>query len=312
MKRIVIMLLTAVCIMISTGCGREEAGEKNGYLVYYVSGSERKVEQRRQEVQGSSYEERLDELLAYLAAPGGSEYKAPLSYGFRINGISLDSGRMILDMSAEYKNLPVITEVLVRAAIVRTLTQLPEVNYIGFTVDGGQLYDAGGVRVGWMSSTQFIDNDGNDINTYELVRVKLYFANVEGSGLIAGYREKRYSSKTPMERFVVEELIAGPSGKIEGLYPTINPETRVISVLTKDGICYVNLDQSFLTVVNNVPTELAVYSIVNSLVELSGINKVQISVNGKVPAAFSNAVYERNLDIVTTPEQPGDNILNKK
>ena len=96
---------------------------------------------------------------------------------------------------------------------------------------------------------------------------------------------------------------AGPSGQIEGLYPVINPETKIINILTKDGICYVNLDSSFLTVVNNVSTEVAVYSIVNSLVELDNINKVQILVNGEVPSTFSNSTFERNLDYVTTLEQ---------
>ena len=50
-------------------------------------------------------------------------------------------------------------------------------------------------------------------------------------------------------------------------------------------------------------TEVAVYSIVNSLVELDNINKVQILVNGEVPSTFSNSTFERNLDYVTTLEQ---------
>ena len=137
----------------------------------------------------------------------------------------------------------------------------------------------------------------------ELVKVKLYFANAAGDKLIASYREKHYSTNTPLERFVVEELIAGPSGQIEGLYPVINPETKIVNILTKDGICYVNLDSNFLTVINNVSTEVAVYSIVNSLVELDNINKVQILVNGEVPPTFSNSTFERNLDYVTTLEQ---------
>ena len=83
----------------------------------------------------------------------------------------------------------------------------------------------------------------------------------------------------------------------------INPEIKIFNILTKDGICYVNLDSSFLTVVNNVSTEVAVYSIVNSLVELDNINKVQILVNGEVPSTFSNSTFERNLDYVTTLEQ---------
>jgi len=135
------------------------------------------------------------------------------------------------------------------------------------------------------------------------VKVKLYFANAAGDKLIASYREKHYSTNTPLERFVVEELIAGPSGQIEGLYPVINPETKIVNILTKDGICYVNLDSNFLTVINNVSTEVAVYSIVNSLVEFDNINKVQILVNGEVPPTFSNSTFERNLDYVTTLEQ---------
>ena len=154
-----------------------------------------------------------------------------------------------------------------------------------------------------MSADQFIDNDGNEINTYELAKIKLYFADESGTSLIAANREKHYSTNTPMERFVVEELIAGPTGQVEGLYPSINPSTKIVNVMTKDGICYVNLDESFLTVVNNVSTDLSIYAIVNSLVELSNINRVQILINGEVPDSFSAASYERNLDIVTVLER---------
>ena len=43
-----------------------------------------------------------------------------------------------------------------------------------------RLYDNAGELVGWMNAEQFINNDGNEINTYELVKVKLYFANADG------------------------------------------------------------------------------------------------------------------------------------
>ena len=100
----------------------------------------------------------------------------------------------------------------------------------------------------------------------------------------------------------MEELISGPSGQVPGIYPTVNNNTKILSVTTKDGICYVNMDSNFLMVVNNVSTELAIYSIVNSLAELTNVNKVQILINGEVPVSFSKAVYERNLDCVTTLE----------
>ncbi len=297
-------MLCLLCLMVLGACGQEDGDNANIYPVYYVNNSETKVEMHEYEMQSDSEEEQLQELLDCLSTvPDKLEYKPPFSMGFELLGVSVDDGKILLDVDANYKVMPATTEVLVRAAIVRTLTQLPNISYVGITVEGNQLYDNVGELVGWMSGDQFIDNDGSEINTYELVRVKLYFANETGDKLIAAYREKHYSTNTPLERFVVEELIAGPSGQVEGLYPSINPETKIINVMTRDGICYVNLDSSFLTVVNNVSTEVAVYSIVNSLVELSNVNKVQVLINGEIPSSFSTTTFERNLDYVTNLEQ---------
>ena len=268
-----------------------------------MSNSETKVEMHAHEMEALTAEDELQELMECLStSPEKLEYKAPLDMGFRVLGTKLEEGNLAIDVDAAYHELPVMTEVLVRAAVVRTLTQLENVNLVMITVEGNQLSDRNGNVISWMNADQFIDNDGNEINTYELARVKLYFAGESGTDLIAAYREKHYSTNTPMERFVVEELIAGPSGQIEGLYPSINPNTKIVNVMTKDGVCYVNLDENFLNVVNNVSTDVSVYSIVNSLAELSNINKVQILINGEVPSALSSAAYERNLDIVTTLE----------
>lgn len=304
MKKIGNMLLCALCALILCCCGQAEDNEGAVYPVYYVSNSETKVEMHSYVMQTDTEGEQLAELLECLATvPDKLEYKAPLSMGFQLLDVTLKDGLLQLDVDAAYGNLSPTTEVLVRAALVRTLTQLPNVNYVGITVEGTQLYDSVGKLVGWMNAERFINNDGNEINTYELTRVKLYFANEEGNKLIAAYREKHYSTNTPIERFVVEELIAGPSGQVQGLYPCINPQTKVINVMTKDGICYVNLDSGFLTVQNNVSTEVAVYSVVNSLVELSNVNKVQILINGEIPSNFNVSTFERNLDYVTTLDE---------
>ena len=306
MKRVKKYVLTGMLLMllaVLTGCGTREPETGKKISVYYVNTAETKVEVHDQYLNTKTPEEQLEETMTFLSTtPEKLEYKAPFDMGFQVLDY-VEDGKLVINVDKAYSELSVTTEVLVRAAVVRTLTQLSNVKYVTITVEGSQLYDNAGELVGWMNAEQFINNDGNEINTYELVKVKLYFANADGDKLIAAYREKHYSTNTPLERFVVEELIAGPSGQIEGLYPVINPETKIINILTKDGICYVNLDSSFLTVVNNVSTEVAVYSIVNSLVELDNINKVQILVNGEVPSTFSNSTFERNLDYVTTLEQ---------
>lgn len=300
MRKKLLLFCTLLCLLIA-GCSKEKPDAAAGTSVYYLSSTETKVEAHEVELAGTEAEEQLEELLRWLSTnPEKLEYKAPLSYGFSVLDKSCSDGKVLLNMSAEYLSLPPLKEVLIRAAIVRTLCQLDAVSYVSITVEGEQIFDGMGEPIGLMSADQFIDNDGNAINSYVQVRLKLYFADATGENLISGFRDKYYLSNTSVERLVVEELIAGPSGKVDYLFPTINPSTKIINVMTKDGVCYVNLSEEFLTVVGNVPTKVSIFSIVNSLVELNAVNKVQILINGEVPASFSNPVYERNLDIVTT------------
>ena len=135
------------------------------------------------------------------------------------------------------------------------------------------------------------------------------FTNESGERLI-GVQTKPvvYSSNISMEKLVVERLIAGPDAENEELYPVINPATKVLGVTVKDGTCYVNLDNGFLTQTYNVSAEVQIYSIVNSLVELPNVNKVQIEVNGNTNMIFREKislpnVFDRNLDLVYETEE---------
>ena len=77
----------------------------------------------------------------------------------------------------------------------------------------------------------------------------------------------------------------------------------MIGVTVRDGICYVNFDEAFLTQVYNVTPDVVIYSITNSLVELTSVNRVQISIDGQTDLIFRETfnlanVYERNLDLI--------------
>ena len=107
----------------------------------------------------------------------------------------------------------------------------------------------------------------------------------------------------------MEQLVGGVTeDEAEtGAYPIINGDTRVLSVTEKDGICYVNLDNGFLAQTLNVSPDVAIYSIVNSLVELPSVTKVQFSVNGETSILFRdvyplNVLYERNLELILPEE----------
>ena len=72
----------------------------------------------------------------------------------------------------------------------------------------------------------------------------------------------------------------------------------------KAFLCYIDLNKDFITSVDNIDKEVTLYSVVNSLVELHDINKVQFSIDGETMKFFGNSdirfdtPLERNLEII--------------
>lgn len=307
MKKVKDSFFGVILFGILLFCSACTAGETDqpgtAYNIYHVNNEETKIVEREYRSETVDSALLLEELVGQLAASSERmEYESPLQEEFSLLGHTLDNGLLTLDFDERYKNLRGIREVLVRASIVRTLTQLPDVERVAFTVKGEQLVDGVGAAVGVMTADTFIENAGNEINAYEKVDLKLYFANESGDLLVVENRRNVvYNSNISLEKLVLEKLVEGPL--TEGAYPTINPTTKVLSVTVKDGICYVNLSGDFLNQPYSVTSSVTIYSITNSLIELSNVNKVQISIDGENNISYrenfnlSNAL-ERNLDIL--------------
>ena len=74
------------------------------------------------------------------------------------------------------------------------------------------------------------------------------------------------------------------------LQPTLSPNTKILGVSIAEGICYVNLDKSFLSDTMNVQEKLPIYSIVNSLTDACNLRGVQISVEGETKVTFRESM----------------------
>lgn len=295
-------LLLALILLPSCKKKQEEQTGRV-YYIYCVNNEETGIVSHEYQTETMERNVLLEELLQQLSlASDKLQYKAPLAGSFSLLGYSITEEQLVLNFSEEYRKQPATTEVLVRAAIVRTLSQIDGVAHISFQVKEEPLTDLFGNVVGVMNADTFIDNDGNEINTYEKVKLTLYFANESGDKLRKVSRNVVFNSNISMERLVVEQLLAGPA-KGENGYPTINPATKIQSVTVKDGTCYVNLDGSFLTQPYKVTSDVTVYSITNSLAELSNVNKVQITIDSTTDKELKDnvplsTVFERNLEIV--------------
>lgn len=305
LKTIKRLFFPALLVTVLTGCGQQaENTAGKAYNIYYVDNEETKIFAEVYQTETTDVQKLLEELLEKLSTkPDRIQYKAPLAENFELLDYTWDGGQLTVNFDEHYKEMDTIKEVLVRAAIVRTLSQIENVNYISFTIQNEPLRDNTGVAVGTMSADTFIDNAGNEINTYEKVNLRLYFANENGDMLIEeNQRNVVYNSNVSLEKLVVEKLIEGPA--TSGHYPTINPAVQINSVTVNDRICYVNLNEAFLSQPYNVTSDVTIYSLANSLVELPNINKVQISINGTTDILYKETInltnmFERNLDLVT-------------
>ena len=299
------------CVTL-TSCG---SGQDNvplyEYDVYYLNKENTKVLRVDYESQLENTEENtkvlVRELIYVLSNVAEKpEYVPPISGNVVLLNYTLEDGQLTLDFSELYYKQDKIQEILGRAAIVRTLSQLRGIRTVSFSVLEMPLTDSAGLPVGTMTAESFIDNAGTDINAYEQAQLHLYFANEEGDKLVIVNRKVMYNSNISMEKLVMDELVKGPvtpEGEEPEAYPTINPETVVQGVTVKDGVCYVNLSEAFLTQIYNVTTDVTLYSIANSLAELPNVNKVQISIDGESNMMFRESVnlttvFERNLDIM--------------
>lgn len=309
------MILAVVVLLVTAGlcaCGRGKQEGSYSYQIYYVNKEGTRVvsEEYVTDTSSEDKEELLQEFIGLLKDTSDRpEYLSPLSDSYQ--GYALNEGQVNLDFSEDYAKQGHIVEVLGRAAVVRTVTQIDGIDTVTFSVQGEALVDAIGIPVGAMTADSFIDNAGTEINAYVDTEFRLYFANETGDALTEVSRNVIYNSNISMEQQVVEELIKGPRqddiAGYEAGYPTVNPAVTILSVTVRDRVCYVNLSEEFLTPVYDVTSQVALYSIVNSLVELPGVNKVQISIDGNTDVTFRDSVslttvFERDLDIIEENE----------
>lgn len=289
MKKWIKLFLFAGLLCLLTGCSSQNEEKESGYQIWYMNQEETRIKYENKELQAKNTEGLVQEALQILQeTPEDNNLKPVLPQNVRVEGFVLEQNQLYLDFSVEYLEMLKVYEVLCRAAIVRTLCQIPDVDYVGFRVAEQPLMDLNGRAIGLMNEDQFIENAGEEINAYKSVELTLYYTNEAGNRLVAQDMAMEYNSNLSLEKLIVERLIAGPP--FEGAYPTIAPNTRVVSIAVREGVCYVNLNDGFLEAGYNVTESIPVYSIVNSLIKNTPAQKVQISINGETNLIFRESI----------------------
>lgn len=302
------LLLCLFCLsLVLAGCG-SSAGDnvkeaENSYKIYYVSSSEDKLVAEDYTAKEEETNKLINELLRQLNnVPDGTALKKPIPDSVDLKSKSLKDGVLTLDFSESYHQLTGISEILRRASVVKTLCQIKEVKKVEYRVENQPLMYSELNPVGAMSADDFIDNTGGETTYYQTVQISLYYTNADGKKLYQTRHNVEFDGTISLEELVIRQLMAGPLDN-DKLAPVMPPGTKLNKVTFKDGICYVDFSKEFLEGREGVSDEVIVYSVVNSLSEISSVTKVQFFIDGKPVSSYRETIpidlpVERKLDII--------------
>ncbi len=299
----------ALVLLLLCGCSRDE--KETEYEVYYKNTAGTSIYAESYSPAAETFDDLMTELLTQFAEnPESSAYVSALPESVQILGYKRGIDALRIDFSEDYYDLDNIDEVLLRAALVKTIAQIPGVSQIMITVDSEQLLDAEGKPVPAMDEDSFIDTREGGINSYQYAELTLYFPDSDGTKLLEETRNVHYSSNMVLERVIAEQLVSGPEDS--GRSPVLSSSAEVLDVSVRDEVCTVDFNEDFVQkpAEANSSAELALYAVVNSICGTAdNVSGVRFTVDEEEDALFWGEIsldqtFYMNPDLIET--EPGE------
>jgi len=141
------LILCLACLLLLGGCRKKEevhptAGEDGVYQIYYLNSTRTGLASVSYQTETTDAEILIGELAGQiLAAPENPEYQAVLSDKVEFLDINRDNNVLTLNFNQEYMNMKASREILCRAALAKTFTQVEGVDYISINCEGQPLLE---------------------------------------------------------------------------------------------------------------------------------------------------------------------------
>ncbi|MBP3237501.1 MAG: GerMN domain-containing protein [Lachnospiraceae bacterium] len=303
-KKLLFVLSVALMLAGLVSCAKKSESKNGKLSMYVIDKNSFSVEQVAYSAKGSSPLDKIKNLLADLQAYRDDTFSSPVPESITLKNWELSSGIVSLYFDESYYNLTVYDEALVRAALVRNFCQFAEISGVNIFI-GEQALVIDGKATGTMTNDSFLDKLSFTEGTTELI---LYFPSDASGKLKKIKREAALGSFYTDEQLIIENLIKGPHSSEKDIVPCIPKGTRLLNVVTKDRVCYVNLSREFLNLSDDKSPELTVYSIVNSLTELPEISSVVLNVNWENIEFYGDVYCIDNLTFNYDALENSDNL----
>ena len=312
MRQIRIFVPLIFLLSLLTCCGLfSDLSDENSVLLYYPASERHGV---RSEAlgsepflwEGAQSDAPLAALTRLLLSPDSTALKALFSPDIEVVSLRVENGLAEALFSEEYQQLDGLDKTLAEAAITMTLCQFDGIDFVSISADS-----ALASTPNLLTASDFIFDD---LSLRPVARVlHLYFADESGPYLIQESRTLILRENESTERYVLGELLAGPS-QSSGLFPTLTGSLSPTSVTTEREVCYVSFPHSFW---ENIPASaiqqrMVLCSLVNSLCSLSNteIKSVQLLMDHAPQAYYGVFNVSRPLQpdmlSVTTETEYGE------
>ena len=323
-KTISIWLFLSLLILLFTGCSSREGEENSSVLIpgadpqkvtlYYTNETWKTLTLRSETIafsSESSLKTRVDETIRILRDPSLlQEDNEPLTsilpeglflrvvteveYNDVGTAAATEVNVVSIEFSDRYEALTEAEKLILRTGLSQSLFSLGDVGRVDlYLIKGDETLLVDQI----LSSDRMIINQYDEGFYRDELKVTLYFAGGDGTKLVPEERTIRLGMTESLSMGIVRSLIEGP--QTQGLSKTIPEGTKINDIVLEDNVCYIDFNDLFQLNHGGGETAemLTVYSLVNSLTRISGIDHVQVLIEGqRVPVYKSYVPIEGLLD----------------
>lgn len=274
-------------------------------VLYFLDSTRTKLVTENRTISYHSEQDYLEQLvMSLIAGPKDSvNMKRAIPDNTRLIGLEKDVDLVTVNFSSEFYDASSADYMLAAFTVVNTLCDVDSIEKVIILVEGEELIGTDKKPLGALRKEDIV-YDGSNTERNSVV-LSLYFPNSTGEYLQVEKRSVKQNDKEPLAKIAITELMKGSETK--GVLQLIPAETKLLSVETKENVCFVNLSKDFIDkhVQGSSAELMTIYSIVNTLTELDNIAKVQFLIEGQKVDTFGSLVFnepfERDTSLIRQP-----------
>ncbi len=271
--------------------------------IYFINYMNKKIDIEKKTISKTDKKDKISLVLDEFFNVNKSNFNnSNLFKNIVIENVNIEDNLVKITLSNKYLNLEPWEDVLFRTLLVWTLTDISGIEGVTFLTDNGKQLIYNGEPLGELTRNNVIispDMKQEEANKHV---VTFYFVNKEKMRLFTEDREIEIHSDQSLEEQVINQILQGS----KNAYNLIN-DVKLLDATTINKTCYVDLSSDFLIKLkeDDKMQELFIYSIVNTLINLSGnrIQKVQFLISSEKVNEFSDKInlsqpFEKNESLV--------------